>query len=78
MRHVAIIKVREVLFFFEEAVPPAKLPVALLGQNNVTAALSALPNAIEINRGSKCTPAMIGESPLTTWKRRGRFIMATK
>ena len=75
---MAKIKVGEVLFFFEEAAPPTKLPNALLGQKNVIAAVSVLPNAMELNSGSKCTPAIIGESPLTTWKRWGRLIIATK
>lgn len=63
---MAKIKVGEVLFFFEEAAPPIKLPIILLGQKHVIAALNVLPNAMELNRGSKCTPAIIGESPLTT------------
>ena len=48
------------------------------GQGTGVATLSVLPKAMEHNRGSRCTPAIIGESPLTTWKRWGRLIIATK
>ena len=64
-----MIKVGDVKFFFDDTAPPTKLPNESLGEENRIGALSVLPNAMEHNKGSRCIPAIIGESPLTTWKR---------